>query len=156
MIKTNAMRMLDRAKINYDVREYEFGDDQVPGSHTAAEIGMNPEELFKTIVLTSGPRQYLVCCIPTDHELDLKKVARSAKVKKVELLPLKDLEPLTGYIRGGCSPIGMKKQFETFIDESALHHHEISVSSGQRGAMIIINPQDLKDFIGAIFTDLVQ
>ncbi len=156
MVKTNAMRMLDRAKVEYTAREYEVDEQDLSGSHAADMMGADHGSVFKTLVLKGEKMGYLVCCIPVDGELDLKKVAKAAGDKKVEMIPMKDLQNITGYIRGGCSPIGMKKQFPTFFDESARFHSEIVVSGGLRGQQIVISPLALIDFVKGRFASLVQ
>ena len=137
MVKTNAMRLLTAAKIPFTVKEYPVDENDLSGTHVADKTG------------------YLVCCIPVDAELDLKKVAKAAKDKKVDMIPMKDLLGLTGYVRGGCSPIGMKKKFPTYIEETAVLYDEIAVSAGVRGAQIIINPEKLREFTDAQFASLV-
>lgn len=156
MVKTNAMRMLDKAKVEYTTREYEVDEQDLSGSHAADMMGADHGSVFKTLVLKGEKMGYLVCCIPVDGELDLKKVAKAAGDKKVEMIPMKDLQNITGYIRGGCSPIGMKKQFPTFLDESARFHSEIVVSAGLRGQQIVISPLSLIDFVKGRFASLVQ
>lgn len=156
MVKTNAMRMLDKAKIEYATREYEVDEQNLSGSHAADMMGADHGSVFKTLVLKGEKMGYLVCCIPVDGELDLKKVAKAAGEKKVEMIPMKDLQNITGYIRGGCSPIGMKKQFPTFVEESALSYSEIVVSGGLRGQQIVISPQTLIEFIKGRFAPLMQ
>ena len=152
--KTNAMRMLDSAKIPYEVRTYEFEETDLAGVHAADAVGMPYETVFKTLVARGDKTGFVVFCIPVAEELDLKKAARASKNKSVELLHVKDLLPTTGYIRGGCSPIGMKKHFPTFIDETAILYDEIGVSAGQRGAQVLLNPESLCDYVGAEFCDL--
>jgi Cys-tRNA(Pro)/Cys-tRNA(Cys) deacylase len=115
---------------------------------------MPPEQVFKTLVLQGASGSYIVCCIPAACELDLKKTAKAAKEKSIDLIPMKDILPLTGYVRGGCSPVGMKKQFSTFIDETARLFDAISVSAGERGVQAILSPEDLAKFINAVFADL--
>ena len=156
MKKTNAMRMLDRAKIPYTVREYEVDESDLSGEHVAAQLGESCDSVFKTLVLKGERTGYLVCCIPVDRELDLKKAARAAGDKRAELLPLKELLPVTGYVRGGCSPVGMKKHFPIFIHESALERNEIAVSAGVRGAQVLLSPMDLKTAVQAEFADLIH
>ncbi len=156
MVKTNAMRMLDKAKIEYATREYEVDEQNLSGSHAADMMGADHGSVFKTLVLKGEKMGYLVCCIPVDGELDLRKVAKAAGEKKVEMIPMKDLQNITGYIRGGCSPIGMKKQFPTFVEESALSYSEIVVSGGLRGQQIVISPQTLIEFIKGRFVPLMQ
>ena len=154
MVKTNAMRMLDKAKIEYRTKEYEVDEDDLSGSHAADMMGVDHGSVFKTLVLKGEKMGYLVCCIPVDAELDLKKTARAAGDKKVEMIPMKDLLAVTGYIRGGCSPIGMKKQFPTFVEESAVLYDEIAISAGLRGQQILIAPQTLVTFIRGNFASL--
>lgn len=155
MQKTNVMRMLDKAKITYSTAEYEVDQSDLSGTHIAEVTGMNPETVFKTLVAKGDKTGHCVFCIPCAMEVDLKKAAKITGNKKVEFLPLKELLPTTGYIRGGCSPIGMKKKFPTFIHESAKDFETISVSGGMRGLQVILSPEILKDFIGASFADLI-
>ena len=154
MQKTNVMRMLDKAKITYAVKEYEVDESDLSGTHVAACVGMDTDVVFKTLVAKGDKNGFCVFCIPCADELDLKKAAKVSGNKKVEMLPLKDLLPTTGYIRGGCSPIGMKKQFPTFINETAMLFEEIAVSGGMRGVQVILSPDALIDFIGAAYADL--
>ena len=154
MNKTNVMRLLDAAKLPYEAREYAYDENDLSGLHAAEGIGAPPEQIFKTLVARGEKQGYLVFCIPVCCELDLKKAAKAARDKKVELIHVKELLPLTGYIRGGCSPIGMKKHFPTFIDETAILYDEIGVSAGQRGAQVLLNPESLCDYVGAEFCDL--
>ena len=156
MVKTNAMRMLDKAGISYSTKEYEVDENDLSGSHVADLMGVDHGSIFKTLVLKGEKTGYLVCCIPVDGELDLKKVAKAAGDKKAEMIPMKDLQGITGYIRGGCSPVGMKKLFPTFIDESALNYPQIAVSGGVRCQQIIIDPQSLVDFISGKFANLMH
>lgn len=143
MQKTNAIRILESASIKFRVIEYESNEDELDAISVAKKIEMPPEQVFKTLVAISNDKEYLVFVLPGNLELNLKKAANAANKKNVELIPVKSIEQVTGYIRGGCSPIGMKKQFKTFIDETALLFDEISISAGKRGMQIIINPQDL-------------
>lgn len=156
MIKTNAMRLLSAAKIKYETVEYSWDESDLSGVHIANELKVAPEQVFKTLVTKGEKNGYAVFCIPVDKELDLKKCAVAAKDKRVEMLPLKELLPLTGYVRGGCSPIGMKKKFPTFIDETAILFDTIYVSAGARGAQFIIAPDDLKTYVEATYADLVK
>lgn len=137
-IKTNVLRHLDAAKIPYETREYDVSDENYDGSLVAAKVGLPPEMIYKTLVLTGDRTKYLVCVIPADRELDMKAVARATGNKAVAMLPQKELLPLTGYLRGGCSPIGMKKAFPTFIQEDASQLERISVSAGARGCQVIL------------------
>lgn len=154
MNKTNVMRLLDAAKITYRAKEYAYDENDLSGLHAAEGIGEPAEQIFKTLVARGEKQGYLVFCIPVCCELDLKKAAKAAKDKKVELIAVRELLPLTGYIRGGCSPIGMKKHFPTFIDETAILYDEIGVSAGQRGAQVLLNPDALCEYVGAEFCDL--
>lgn len=149
------MRLLDAAKIPYKTAEYEVDENDLSGIHVAEQLGQPAEQVFKTLVLKGERTGFFVCCIPVNKELDLKKAAKAAGDKKAEMLPLKDLLPTTGYIRGGCSPVGMKKKFPTFIDETAELFDEIAVSAGVRGAQIIINGENLSEYLGAKFADLL-
>ena len=155
MVKTNAMRLLTAAKIPFTVKEYPVDENDLSGTHVADSIGADYDTVYKTLVLKGDKTGYLVCCIPVDAELDLKKVAKAAKDKKVDMIPMKDMLGLTGYVRGGCSPIGMKKKFPTYIEETAVLYDEIAVSAGVRGAQIIINPEKLREFTDAQFASLV-
>ena len=154
MTKTNAMRMLDRAKISYEVLSYEYDDSDLSGVHAAQALSLDPAQVFKTLVTRGGKGGVFVFCIPVDAELDLKKAARCAGVKNIEMLHVRELQGLTGYIRGGCSPVGMKKQYPTFIDASADMFGEIYVSAGLRGQQLKVNPRELKEFIGAQFAEV--
>lgn len=154
-MKTNVMRLLDKAKIPYEHREYEVDENDLSGKHAADMLGVPHETLFKTLVLHGDKSGYLVCVIPVDDEVDLKKAAKVSGNKKVEMIAVKELLPLTGYMRGGCSPIGMKKQFPTYIHESAQAHEIIGVSAGQRGVQILLNPNDLARYVRAEFAELV-
>ena len=138
--KTNAMRILDKMKIKYEMMSYEVNDGKIDGITVANKIGKAPEAVFKTLVTHNGPQQLYVFVIPVAAELDLKKAAKAANQKSIEMLAVKDLQKYTGYIRGGCSPIGMKKQYPTFIDESALELTEIIVSGGKIGTQIVLEP----------------
>ena len=154
MNKTNAMRMLEAAGTAFRTAEYEVDESDLSGMHVANQLGQPPEQVFKTLVLKGEKKGYLVCCIPVNEELDLKKAAKAFGDKKVEMLPLKDLLGVTGYIRGGCSPVGMKKKFPTIIDETAILFDEIAVSAGVRGAQIIIEPNALCEFVQAEFAEI--
>ena len=154
MTRTNVMRLLDAAGIAYETREYPWQEDDLSGTHAAQELGMPPEQVFKTLVARGDKTGPLVFCIPVEENLDLRKAASASGNKRVEMLPLRELTGLTGYQRGGCSPIGMKKKFPTCIDETAVLFDTIGVSAGMRGAQILLNPQALADYIGAQFAEL--
>lgn len=149
-IKTNAMRMLDAAKIGYEVYEYEVDENDLSGSHIADSLGLDHRFVFKTLVAKGDRTGYIVFCIPVDEKIDLKKAAAVSGNKSVQMVPVKDLLPLTGYIRGGCSPIGMKKKFPTYLDRSALDFPRITVSSGMRGAQLLISVDALMAFVEAV------
>lgn len=152
MDKTNVMRILESAKIDYSFTEY---DETVTDGQTVCKlVGKSADETFKTLVTVSNTLEHLVFVIPVNTTLDLKKAARSAGVKSVEMLKQKELFPLTGYVHGGCSPIGMKKQFRTFIDETAILFDRITFSAGRRGLQVTVNPYELQKLIGANFFDL--
>lgn len=147
--KTNAMRMLDKENVSYEAREYEYDENDLDGHHVAEYFGIPYEEVFKTLTGVSESGEYLVFCLSVDDELDLKKAAVLAGVKRVELIHVKDLLKVTGYIRGGCSPIGMKKKYRTFIDEMIELVETVHVSGGQRGLQLKLKPEDLISFTGA-------
>lgn len=149
MTKTNAMRRLDAAKIKYEVMEYEVDENDLSGIHIAEQIGLPFEQVFKTLVAKGEKSGVVVFCIPVDKEIDLKKAAVVTGNKKLEMLHVKDLLGTTGYIRGGCSPIGMKKKFPTYLDESAERFEKITVSAGVRGAQLLLNVYELVKFVEA-------
>lgn len=152
--KTNAMRMLDQSNIPYETGEYEYDESDLSGDHVADYLGISKEEIFKTLVTRGNDNELYVFVVPVSGELDLKKAAAAAGVKKVEMIHVKEIFNLTGYLRGGCSPIGMKKQYPTFIDETAILFDKIYISGGKRGLQIIIVPQVLADFTGAKLVDI--
>ena len=154
--KTNAMRRLDAAGIPYEVYEYPVDENDLSGKHIADEIGLAHEMVFKTLVARGDKTGPVVFCMPVDLEIDLKKAARVTGNKRIEMVHVKDLQALTGYIRGGCSPIGMKKQFPTFLHETALDFEQITVSSGTRGAQLLLKVSDLLAFVGAKTADLAE
>lgn len=156
MVKTNAMRLLETGGIEYNVSEYEVDESDLSGTHAAEMLGIDADCMFKTLVCRDDKGSYEVFCLPVAYELDLKKCASAAGVKRVEMIHVKELLPLTGYIRGGCSPIGMKKKFPTYIDETALLCEKIYVSAGVRGVQLILSPASLAEFIGAQFCDLIR
>lgn len=156
MIKTNVMRLLEQADIPFRAQEYTVDEHDLSGTHAAAMLGQPVEQVFKTLVARGEKNGIMVFCIPVAEELDLKKAAILTKDKKVEMVPMKELLNLTGYIRGGCSPVGMKKKYPTWIDETAILFDEIYVSAGVRGAQIIVNPEQLADYIKAGFADIVK
>lgn len=153
--KTNAMRMLDAKGITYKIHTYDNEDGAIHGTAVADKIGLPPETVFKTLVSHSGANLY-VFVIPVAEELDLKKAAKAAGEKKIEMLPLKDLLKWTGYIRGGCSPVGMKKLYPTFIERSAENSASIAVSGGKIGMQIELAPEQLAGMVNASFTELIK
>ena len=154
IIKTNAARLLDRAGIHYQLIPYTVDPDNLAATHVAEELGEDIKRVFKTLVLHGDRVGYIVCVVPGDSEVDLKKAAAAAGDKKVEMIPMKELLPLTGYIRGGCSPIGMKKPFPTFFHSTAADYDFIYVSAGQRGLQLKINPGQLRDYCRATISDI--
>ena len=152
--KTNAARLLDAASIEYELVPYEVDEVDLGAQHVADQLGEDIDQVFKTLVLEGDKTGHLVCVIPGAEEVDLKKAARASGNKKVDLIHMKDLLPTTGYIRGGCSPVGMKKPFPTYIDETCILYDYIYVSAGVRGLQFKINPQTLAEFVGAEIVDL--
>lgn len=153
--KTNAARLLDKAKIAYELIPYTVDENNLAATHVAEELGEDIATVFKTLVLRGDRNGLFVCVIPGDKEVDLKAAARLSGNKKADLIPMKELLPTTGYIRGGCSPIGMKKPLPTIIDESCILHERIYISAGVRGLQIAIAPNDLIEFVGAIVAEIV-
>ena len=153
--KTNAARLLDRTKIAYDLVPYTVDEDNLAATHVAEELGEDIATVFKTLVLRGDRAGLFVCVIPGDKEVDLKAAARVSGNKKADLIPMKELLPTTGYIRGGCSPIGMKKPLPTFIHSTCLDHERIYISAGVRGLQIAIAPADLVAYVGATVVDLI-
>lgn len=156
MNKTNVMRLLEQAGIQYKAEEYEYDEDDLSGVHAAKVLGIDPDMMFKTLVARGDKNGIMVFCIPVAEELDLKKAAKAANDKKIELVHVKELLGLTGYIRGGCSPIGMKKKYPTYIEETALLFDEISVSAGTRGCQVMLNPEELIEYVGAVACEIVK
>jgi len=155
MNKTNAIRLLEATNIGYDIREYEFNPEEIDAVSVANKIGQEPEKVFKTLVARGEKSGICVFVIPGNYSLNLKKAAESSGNKKIEMVKEKELLPLTGYIKGGCSPIGMKKLYTTFIDETAEMWGTIFVSAGIRGMQVEISPDDLKSTISAQISDLI-
>lgn len=154
MSKTNAIRILEANKIKHSTFSYEYNEDELDALTVADKIGAEHESVFKTLVTTGDKTGVTVFCIPASTELNLKKAATASGNKKIDMIKMKELLPLTGYIRGGCSPIGMKKLYPTFIDETAQIWDDIYVSAGVRGTQVKISPQDLKNLVEAEFADL--
>ena len=153
--KTNAVRLVQQAKISCREAFYDFDEKDLSGIHAAQAIGMPQEQVFKTLVARGEKTGINVFCIPVCCELDLKKAAKAAGDKNMELVAVKDLLNLTGYIRGGCSPVGMKKKYPTFLDETAVLWDEIAVSAGARGHQMIVPPEDLAELVSAEFVDII-
>ena len=154
-VKTNVMRILDKAKIEYNHYEYPHGKDAVDGVSVAKLLNQDPECVFKTLV-THGNGGYFVFVVPVAEELDLKKAAKAVSEKSVEMIHVKDINKVTGYIRGGCSPVGMKKQYKTVIHDSCLRIDKIIVSAGKIGYQIELAPQKLIELIGAQTADIIK
>ena len=152
--KTNAARLLDRAGIGYELIPYTVDPDNLAADHVAEELGEDINRVFKTLVLHGEKSGHFVCVIPGNMEVDLKKAAKVAGAKKAEMIHVKELLPLTGYIRGGCSPIGMKKPFPTFFHSSVLDYDFIYLSAGVRGLQLKIDPRQLVQFCGATVAEV--
>lgn len=156
MVTTNVCRILEKAGIPFEQKSYAYDEDDLSGVHAAQEMGLDPEMVFKTLVAKGDKTPYCVFVIPVAEELDLKKCAAVSGNKRVELIHVKELQPLTGYIRGGCSPVGMKKKLPTFIDETALLLDTIAVSAGQRGEQVMLAPEALMELVGIKAGDLTR
>ena len=150
------MRRLDAARIAYRVMEYEVDENDLSGTHIADQIGLPYDQVFKTLVAKGDKTGPVVFCMPVNLEIDLKKAARATGNKRIEMVPVKELLGLTGYIRGGCSPIGMKKQFPTYLHRTAADFERITVSAGVRGAQLLLKVSDLVGFVGAKIEDLAE
>ena len=153
-VKTNAVRILDRNKINYELLTYEC-DEFIDGLHTAEKTGAPVEQTYKTLVMQGKSKKYYVFVIPIADEVDLKAAARSVGEKSVEMIHVKDITAITGYVRGGCSPLGMKKQFPTVIDSTAEAFDQMYVSGGRIGTSVRLNPKDLAHVVRAEFADII-
>ena len=153
-VKTNAIRIVEQKKIPYQEHTYTFSEDDLGAKHVAEELNQNEAQIFNTLLAVGNKTGPVVAVIPSNQELDLKKIAKESGNKKVEMLHLKDLENLTGYIRGGCSPVGMKKLFPTYFDQSALNFATIMVSAGKRGVQMELAPNDLAGLVRGKFVDL--
>ncbi|WP_064976457.1 Cys-tRNA(Pro) deacylase [Alistipes provencensis] len=152
--KTNAARLLDRAKIAYELIPYQVDEEHLAATHVAEQLGEEIACVFKTLVLCGDRTGCFVCVVPGDHEVDLKAAAKVSGNKKADLIPMKELLPVTGYIRGGCSPIGMKKAFPTYIHASASEHPFIYISAGVRGLQLKLAPSDLAAYVRATFAEI--
>lgn len=156
MVKTNAMRLLDKAKIKYGTIEYEVDENDLSGVTIAKKANLDDKMVFKTLVAKGDKTGYLVLCIPVAKEVDLKKAAKISGNKKIEMVHVKDLLGLTGYIRGGCSPVGMKKKFDTYFDETCKNFEKITVSAGVRGCQLLLNTNDITKFTNAKINSLTM
>lgn len=154
--KTNAARLLDRAKIGYELVPYEVDEHNLAAIHVAEQLGEDIAQVFKTLVLRGDKSGIFVCVVPGDAEVNLKLAARASGNKSAEMIHMKELLPTTGYIRGGCSPIGMKKPFPTFIHSTCMDYEYIYISAGIRGLQIRIAPGDLVGYMGAVVTELID
>lgn len=156
MTVTNAMRLLKQTGIDFETSEYEWDESDLSGVHAAAMLGIDPDCMFKTLVARGDRKGPAVFCIPVAEELDLRKAAAVTGDKKVEMIHVKELPGLTGYIRGGCSPVGMKKKYPTYIDETATLFDRIYVSAGIRGQQMILDPEDLRNYTDAVYADITK
>ncbi|QIZ05856.1 Cys-tRNA(Pro) deacylase [Priestia megaterium] len=154
--KTNAMRILDAKKVNYEMLTYDNKDGKIDGVSVAEKIGREPKEVYKTLVAMGASRNIFVFVIPVAEELDLKKAAKAAGEKNIEMLPVKDIQKWTGYIRGGCSPIGMKKEYKTFIDVNCRSIDSIIVSGGKIGVQIVLEPVLLQEVTKADIVPIIK
>ena len=156
MAKTNALRLAESAGLDFEAFEYDISDGRIDANSIAEKLGRTPEEVFKTLVTQAPGKEYFVFIVPAAGELDLKKAAKAAGKKSIEMIPMKELLPLTGYVHGGCSPLGMKKLFPTFIDETAQLFDRIWVSGGRVGLNISVPPEALTELINAHFADIAK
>ena len=154
--KTNAARILDKAKIRYEIIPYNVNEDDLSAVHVAGQLNEPVERVFKTLVLKGDKTGYFVCVIPGAEEVDLKKAAAISGNKSCDMIPMKELLPVTGYIRGACSPVGMKKNFQTYIHETCMMYDKIYVSAGKRGLQLLVSPQDLITEIKATIGFLIK
>lgn len=152
--KTNAARLLDRARVDYELVPYTVDENNLAADHVARELGEDINQVFKTLVLSGGSAGHFVCVVPGNREVDLKKAARAAGAKKAEMIHVKELLPLTGYVRGGCSPIGMKKPLPTFFHTTVMDHDHVYVSAGQRGLQLKMSPASLVEFAKGTVADI--
>jgi Cys-tRNA(Pro)/Cys-tRNA(Cys) deacylase len=155
-VKTNAMRILDAKKIPYEMLSYDNKDGKIDGISVAVKIGKDPNEVYKTLVAQGSSKNIYVFVIPVAAELDLKKAAKASAEKRVDMIAVKDIQKWTGYIRGGCSPIGMKKEYKTFMDVNSIKLDSIIVSAGKIGAQIVLNPNQLKAITNAEIVELLK
>ncbi|MBN1071117.1 Cys-tRNA(Pro) deacylase [Clostridium botulinum] len=154
--KTNAMRILDSSKIEYTTYNYQNKDGKIDGVAVANKINKNENEVFKTLITQGHSKEFYVYVVPVAQELDMKKAAKAASEKSIEMIHIKDINKITGYIRGGCSPIGMKKTFKTFFHNTALNYETIVFSGGKIGSQIEMNPRQLENILDCIFVDIIK
>jgi len=157
--KTNAVRELERGGIDFELQSYDADEEDLSsgvGVRISEMLGEDPAGAFKTLVTVTPSGGHVVCCVPVAEELDLKKAAVAAGEKSLVMLPVRELEPTTGYVRGGCTPVGMKRQFPTLIDETAQLFDKIGISGGRRGLSLRVGPEELASFIGATFADITR
>ena len=154
--KTNAMRLLDSAGLVYEMASYDYDESDLSGVHAAEALGVSPEIVFKTLVTRGDSNAFFVFVIPVAESLDLKKAAKISGNKRIEMIHVREILDITGYIRGGCSPIGMKKEYPTYIDETAQLYEKIYFSAGKRGVQIILDPEQLANVTGGIFADITE
>ncbi|QNN71996.1 Cys-tRNA(Pro) deacylase [Vagococcus carniphilus] len=153
-VKTNAVRMLEKKKVPFDVYEYAWSEEHMGAKDAAEDLGVDESEIYKTLVAVGNKTGPIVAVVPGNKELDLKKIAKASHNKKVDMLPMKELEPLTGYVHGGCSPVGMKKQFPTYFAIEAKEMPDFRCSAGMRGLQMKVNPQLLADLLRGEFADI--
>jgi len=153
--KTNAMRQLEKGKIDYTIHEYAWNEDHLDAGNTAEQVSVPLEKIYKTMVVTGNQTGEIVACIPAESKLDLKKLAAVSGNKKVDMLKIRDLEKTTGYIRGGCSPVGMKRQFPTYIEAGAEALDTIVVSAGKRGMQMELSPDELIQITEGTYADMI-
>ncbi len=153
---TNAMRLLKQAGIDFETSSYEVDESDLSGVHAAKMLGIDPDCMFKTLVARGASKEIYVFCIPVAQELNLKRCAQTVGEKKIEMIHVKELLGLTGYVRGGCSPVGMKKRYPTIIDETATLFDRIYISAGQRGVQMIVDPNQLAEYLNASFKDISE
>lgn len=154
-IKTNALRLLDKEGIHYEIREYAYDDEHLSGDHIVSQVDLEAYEIYKSLVLESS-NGYLVCCIPVLEEIDLKKLAKETRHKSVSMIHQKDLLTITGYMRGGCSPLAMKKKFPTYFQEDMKNLTRVAVSAGKRGLQVIVSPEDLMNATEGQYVDVIR
>ena len=154
--KTNAMRILEKLGIDYEAKSYDCGGEFIDGLHTADSLGLPYDEVYKTLVTHGISNEYYVFLLPMDKELDLKKAARAAGEKSMEMLPVKEIQKITGYIRGGCTPLGMKKHYRTFLSITAKEKKAIHISAGKRGAQLALAPADLLKAADAEYEEIIK